>query len=101
MPMFSTLIAFTGKAVIANGSQGNTNVVLSPKKPRRYLEIQNTHATQDIWMNFDAAAVVGTAGIKIPAGTTWRPPDHYVPQGAINIIGSGAATTFAWTEITG
>lgn len=67
---------------------------------RRILFIQNTHATQLLWVTLDGAtAVAASPSVSVPAGQTLRFDSNYVPNGAIRAIAAGAATTV--TVITG
>jgi hypothetical protein len=65
--------------------------------PQTYLLLQNTHATQDIWINILASGTATTASpsLHIFPGTTyiWNSPVEPIPP-AISIIGSGAGTTY-------
>lgn len=65
--------------------------VVAAATGRKYLKIQNTHATIDVWILIGAAAVVNT-GIKILAGESYemtRAANNVDPQ-AVKGIGSAA-----------
>jgi hypothetical protein len=64
--------------------------ILAASDTRRYLLIQNTHATQTLYINFGAAASATT--LAIIAGGNYEP--LVVPTDEIFAYGSGAATTF-------
>jgi len=70
-----------------------------------YILIQNTHATQDLYLNLTGAAgasgdaVVGE-GVKVAAGSSYEMTreKQNIPGGRIAGIGSGAATTVLVTS---
>jgi hypothetical protein len=64
--------------------------ILAASDTRRYLLIQNTHATQTLYINFGAAASATT--LAIIAGGNYEP--LVVPTDEIFAYGSGAATTY-------
>lgn len=57
---------------------------------RDYLLVQNNDATDDMFVQFGAAATL-TTGVKIPAGGFYEPLT--VPRNSVNVIGSAAGVT--------
>jgi len=98
-----------------NGSGGATLVnypvtiqvasqqILGANASRRYLEIQNNHATEDIYVNFGAAATVAN-GLCIRSRTTnptGQPQKFAVPPtNTVNIIAAGVNNAVIVTEGT-
>lgn len=73
-------------------SVDNTDTVVVAAAPnRKYLKIQNTHATVSVWIVIGGAGVVNT-GIKILAGDSYEMTRaaNNIDPGAINGIGSAA-----------
>lgn len=67
----------------------------NPVGTRFFLQIQNTHATQDIWFTVDGTTAAVGSGFKLPGGNAASATyDLVVPQNAISIIGSAAGTTY-------
>ena len=66
-------------------------VLPSPTTKRVYLLIQNTHATQNLYVNFGANASVNS-GIRIIAGGNYE-LTQFIPQDDIHIIADGINTT--------
>lgn len=66
-------------------------VLIKPPSKRIFLQIQNTHAIQQMFIVFGTPATLIT-GIRLgPNGSATF--DNVVPQDDIHIIASGAATT--------
>lgn len=59
---------------------------------RRYLLIQNNHATADIYLNLAGDAATTASGIKIEAGGSYE-ASNFAPTSAIFAIGSIASNT--------
>lgn len=86
-----------GTGASSTGSVGAASALIKAANTHAtWLTIQNTHATQDLFLSFTNPAT--TSDLKIAAGSsiTWNNP----PTNAVYGIGSGAATTFAIMEIT-
>lgn len=66
-------------------------VLVSPSTKRVYLLIQNTHPTQNLYVNFGAEASVN-AGIRIIPGGNYE-LTQFIPQDDIHIIADGINTT--------
>lgn len=66
--------------------------LLAANASRRYLLVQNNHATADLYVNLAGAAATTAAGVKIPAGGSLELAG-YVPTAAITAIGSVASNT--------
>jgi hypothetical protein len=82
---------------ITTGSTAQT--LMAANAARRGLEIQNTHASADMYINeLGAAAVIGGSSIKIPAGALYVADAHGVPVASISIICATATATFAARE---
>lgn len=65
-------------------------VILAANAARKYLLIQNAHATDTLWVRCDGVAATATpACLAIPAGGVWEPP--FVPSGEIRGIRSVAS----------
>lgn len=70
----------------------STLVLLHPATTRVFLFIVNTHATQNLFVNFGANADA-FIGVPIVAGFGFMGFDTVVPQDDIYLVGSGANTT--------
>ncbi len=78
------------------GTSSATLVAAPTSSERRYLLIQNQHATQDIYVRLDGATATADANsLKIPAGTSREWSGNYVPNGTITAIALGASTPVA------
>ena len=77
---------------------GTAQIVSVANPQRAYLQVQNNHATLNIYVNPDGARTSATtADIKIAPGQNWAP--LVAPRGAISIIGdSGTNTSVVVTE---
>lgn len=65
-------------------------VILAANGGRKYLLIQNSHASLPLWVRCDGAAAVADAScLEIPAGGVWEP--EFVPVGEIRGIRASAA----------
>ncbi len=65
-------------------------VILAANAARKYLLIQNAHASDTLWVRCDGVAAAATpACLAIPAGGVWEPP--FVPTGEIRGIRSVAS----------
>lgn len=81
-----------------NGAFTNTNQtvgvasaqLLAANASRRYLLIQNLHASQRIWVTLDGTAATTAKGILILAGGSYE-CQGYAPTGAIYAIGETGA----------
>lgn len=69
-------------------------VVVGANNRRESVAIQNTHASQDLYLGFDAS-VTNASGFKVAAGQSVT---FFSYQGAIYGYGSGAATTGRYLE---
>ena len=74
-------IPFTAGVAVTN---------LRPEETRQYLFIQNTHATQTLYLGFSIQPNAAS-GMQIGPQGFYEP--YWVPQNDINILASGAATT--------
>lgn len=75
---------------VANGAP-TVPALAAPTSERIFLSIQNTHATQALFMAYDQPATTGS--FTIQPGET-RAFATFVPQNNIWLLGAGAATTF-------
>ena len=90
--------AFLPGGIDRSGSVGTTSTQLAPANTaRKTLNIQNIHASQNLGVNeFGGTAAIGTAGTyTLTPGQTLS----VLTNQLINVVGSGAATTFTATEI--
>jgi hypothetical protein len=72
--------------------------ILGTNAARRYLRIQNNHASEAIYVNFGAAATVGN-GVKITAGGNDK--EFLVPpSNTVNIIAAATNNAVIVTEGT-
>lgn len=71
-------------------SIGTAIQTLRPEEPRQYLFIQNTHATQILYLGFGYAPTL-TTGMQIGPQGFYEP--YWTPQNDIQVLGSGANTT--------
>ncbi len=60
---------------------------------RRYLFIQNKHATGNIWINLNGATATTANGIKIPPGGFYETGPGWVCTAAVTAIGDVASNT--------
>lgn len=92
------------EALIATVDSGASAQAFAANAGRRYLSITNTHATQTLYVRFSTSAASAAVGIAIAAGVTKSWGDNTnkaVPGSAVQVIGSGAATTFYGYEHAG
>lgn len=66
-------------------------VLYQPPTKRIYLLIQNTHATQNLYIAFGTASAVNS-GIRIPPGGNYE-LNTTIPQDDIHLIADGINTT--------
>jgi hypothetical protein len=80
---------------IATGGTAQT-VVAQEIASRRYLFFQNI-SVGDLWLNFDAVAVLDQPSIRVPAGASieWA---HFIPQGAVSVLGATTGQKFVCKE---
>jgi hypothetical protein len=65
---------------------GSTSQLLAAANPqRRYLLIQNPHATEDLWINFTTAAALGQPSIRLPALTLPMVFENFVSTEVVNV----------------
>lgn len=69
---------------------GTASAVLRPEEPRSYLFVQNTHATQILYVGFGFVPTT-TTGMQIGPQGFYEP--YFIPDNDIQILGSGAGTT--------
>lgn len=69
-----------------------STVLVAANAARRYLLIQNRHATADVYLNLKGVAATVADGVHIPAGASLE-LSGYVPNNAIEAIGSIASNT--------
>lgn len=68
-----------------------TGLLLNANAARRYLLIQNNHATATVYVTLDGTAATTAKGLKIPAGGSYEIGGFgYMPIDQINVIGSAA-----------
>ncbi len=91
----------TGAVALTNGPTGahtpaakaitNTSAqILAANAGRKYVLIQNSHASLSLWVRCDgAAATADAACLEIPAGGVWEP--GFIPTGEISGIRSSAS----------
>lgn len=66
--------------------------LLAAKPLRRFLLVQNNHATASVFLNMSGAAATVAAGVKVgPGGSLLL--DQFVPSAAIFAIGDTASNT--------
>lgn len=79
---------------------GAVSETLAPfNADRKYLFVQNLHASEDLWIDFTADAVIDKPSIKIPAGGSFVMEAGFVTPEEVNVI----ATTIGhkWTAKEG
>lgn len=91
----SAPVAYSQGAVTVGVASG---VLAAANAARRFLLVQNNHASQNIWLNLAGAAATQAAGVKIPpAGSLLI--DQACPTGAVYAIGeTGNNTTVTVVE---
>ncbi len=93
------------KAAVLGTVDGTSAVLVAANLGRRYVRVQNTHASQTLQINLATAAgvaptaVIGSSHVYLSAagtaGAVWESHDF---RGAAAIIGSGSGTTYALLE---
>lgn len=79
---------------------GATSEEIAAANPsRRYLFIQNLHATEDLWINFGVAAVQSQPSIKLPGGGSFVMEAGFCSTQAVHVIATTIA--HAWTAKEG
>lgn len=63
-----------------------SGVLVAANADRRFLMVQNNHASQNIWLNLAGAAATQAAGVKVPPGGALL-LDVACPTGAVYAIG--------------
>ena len=82
-------------ATVTDTTVSTTSVeAIAANTSRRYLLIQNTHATNDLFINFGGAAT--TSDIQVAAGGNYEA--LIAPTESVNLIASAAGTTVVITE---
>lgn len=77
-------------APAAKAITNSSAVVLVANSSRKYLLIQNCHASLSLWIRCDGSPATADAScIELPAGAVWEP--SYIPTGEIRGIRSSAA----------
>ena len=85
----------------SNVSIGATSAVVidhSPTGEISYCLIQNTHASQDLYIRLDGATVTTANGVKIAAGKAYEHHFRTPIKNDITGIASGASTTAITTH---
>ena len=78
--------------VSAKGTVGTTSAaIVAAGQFAGWVTIQNTHASQTLYVSFNAPATTTDIAIQAGAALTLA----FGPTNALNGIGSGAGTTFA------
>lgn len=93
----------TDATTLAITTGGTEQSLLAADGNRRYLLIQNLHASSSLWINFDGvAAVEDKPSVEIGAGVSaiW-PQGGWVPRGEIRIIGPTTGQKFTCKSATG
>ena len=85
-PVAAVFASATGNVGVASAQ------ILAASATRKYLTIQNTHATQSLYLSFTNPATVSDILLLPTASMTFQ---NVVPSGILYGIGSGAATTYA------
>lgn len=90
--------AFLPGGIDRSGTVGTTSTQLAPANTaRKTLNIQNVHPSQNLGINeFGGVAAIATPGtyILVPGASL-----NVRTNQLINIVGSGAGTTFTATEV--
>jgi hypothetical protein len=81
-----------GSITMTNSSVGTSSAtLLAASSATKLLVVQNTHATQSLYVSTTTPATA-TNGILIPP--TWGYEFPYIPTNALYCLGSGASTTY-------
>ena len=81
-----------GSLTMSNSSVGTSSAtLLAASSASKMLVVQNTHATQSLYVSTTTPATA-TNGILIPP--TWGYEFPYIPTNALYCLGSGASTTY-------
>lgn len=81
----------TAPTVVTVGTSEVEIVAAIPGR-RRALLIQNTHASNDLYLGFGAGTVTTSNGIKVPAGGSFADNEPNCYSGQVRGIASGTGT---------
>lgn len=95
-------------SVLLQGQQGayvQTNhapvaantVIKAAKSNRRYLLLQNKHATDAVMLTFDGSSPTASVGLKLAAGAVYEP--LLAPTGEIRAFGTAGAPPLVCIEV--
>lgn len=77
---------------------GASQVLAAALATRKYLLIQNLHASEDLWINFTTAAVADKPSVRIVAGSAFLMDGAFVTNEAVNVIAATTGHKFAAKE---
>lgn len=89
------LVDRSGSIAVANTAQ---YIVSTQNFARGYIFFQNI-SSADLWINFDAVAVLDKPSIKVAAGASIV-FDLFVPSGTVSVIGATLGQKFVYKEQT-
>ena len=78
---------------------GTAQQLAAANTNRRYLLIQNEHATETLWFNFTTTATAAEPSFQIPAGGSFVMEAGYISTEAVSVI--AATTGHPWTAKEG
>lgn len=98
LPVSSGAAGKTAATVPANISVSTSAVqILAANSARKALLIQNVHATNDLFLSFNATAPTTTNGIRVKAGETYTDEGY---TGVVQGIASAAGTDVRYVEFS-
>lgn len=81
---------------IATGAAAQT--LMAANAARRYLFIQNLHATEELWFDFTATAVASEPSIRLGPWETYEMAAGFVSTEALSVIAATTAHPYAAKE---
>lgn len=74
---------------------GSAQSLFASNLARKYLLVQNQHATEDLWINFGTTAVVGQPSVKIvPGAALLMDGSGFVSTQSVSVIAATTAHAF-------
>lgn len=77
---------------------GTAQTLAAVNLSRRYLLVQNLHASEDLWVNFTTAAVVDQPSVRVAAGAAFLMDGAFVSTELVSVIAATTGHKFAAKE---